>query len=130
MDLSRCTEVTDAGVARLAAYTRQPTAVSSSSGSDAADGDEEEGLGEEEAVAAAVGGLQLAAGAAGAKVPAMESPDSAVKRLAAQRHAAMMTSSAAAGRWRAPVRLAARCPWLPLALRQLAGTERCKVLGI
>ncbi|KAL4442936.1 hypothetical protein ABPG77_008427 [Micractinium sp. CCAP 211/92] len=102
LDLSRCTEVTDAGVARLAAYTRQPAAASS--GSDAADGDEEEGLGEEEAVAAAVGGLQLAAGAAGAadaagtKVPAMESPDSAVKRLAAQRHAAMMTSSAAAAR--------------------------------
>lgn len=100
LDLARCTEVTDAGVARLAAYTRQPAAASSSSEGGEADGDEgpEE---EEEAVAAAVGGLQLAAGAAGAKVPAMESPDSAVKRLAAQRHATMIASSAAAGMWAA-----------------------------
>ncbi|KAL4457659.1 hypothetical protein ABPG75_012524 [Micractinium tetrahymenae] len=99
VDLSRCTEVTDGGVARLAAYTRQPAAAGSSSEGEEDDAEQEEAEEQQEAVVAAVGGLQLAGGAAGPAVPpAMESPDSAVKRLAAQRHAAMMARSAAAAR--------------------------------
>lgn len=118
VDLSRCAQVGDAAVARLAAYTRR---AGGSSGDDSS-GDEDAGEGEEGAEwedepAAAAGaeasqamsGLQLqgkggagspprlSPGTGGPAAPAVESPDSAVRRLAAQRHATMLARSADAG---------------------------------
>lgn len=114
LDLTRCVEVSDAGMVRLAAYTRQHVA----------DADEEGGEGQEfrdsdeegAAAAAAVESMQLSEGAArtpqwGGKpaatpatptaaapaAPAMESPESAVRRIATQRHEAMMARTASAG---------------------------------
>lgn len=115
---------------RLAAYTRRTDTANSSSDGGEEGGEDAEGEGqldEGEAAAAAVRGLQLAggaAGAAGARPPAIESPDSAVKRLAAQRHADMMARSAAAGTCAAAAwvwEAAARChvtwpPGTPCAL--------------
>lgn len=102
VDLTRCVEVGDAAMTRLAAFTRQL-----GGGSCAAGGSSDEEVDEEEweaqAAVEAVGGMQLAgdasppaaAGVAGSKV--LESPDSAVRRIAAQRHADMMARSAQAG---------------------------------
>lgn len=99
---------------RLAAYTREAPAGDSNSSSAGEEEEEEEGgWGEEaeaagpDAAGAALEDLQLsAAGGRAAQarkgaVPAMESPDSAVRRIAAQRHAAMLERSARTGRARA-----------------------------
>ncbi len=106
VDLTRCVEVGDAAMARLAAYTRQLEDGDSAAGGSS--GDEEEEAEDEwqaQAAAEAVGSMQLASGtsppppAAGAVTggKAFESPDSAVRRIAAQRHAAMMARSARQG---------------------------------
>ncbi|PRW58889.1 F-box LRR-repeat 15 [Chlorella sorokiniana] len=98
VDLTRCVEVGDTGMTRLAAYTRQ-LGGSISAGSGSSDEEEEEDW-QADAAAEAVGGMQLAAdapsppavGTTGGR--AFESPDSAVRRIAAQRHAAMLARSA------------------------------------
>ena len=114
LDLSRCVGVRDGGLVRLAAYTRQPAA----GGPDGEEEDEgevwEEQLEAEIPAAAAVmaatklEGMQLSppgeAAAAGRAGSVIESPDSAVRRIAAQRHADMMHRTAAAG-------ACPRCGW-------------------
>lgn len=120
VDLSRCVEVSDAAMVRLAAYTRQPEF-----DSDADDEDWVDAAGGAAAASEAIGGLQLApeeaatppgsnAGTAPGSTPAMESPDSAVRRIAAQHHAAMLVRSAAAGVCR--ILLAPVSEWSTLVL--------------
>lgn len=109
VDLTRCVEVGDAAMTRLAAYTRQLEGSGSAAGS-SSDEEEEEQEEEEEdelqqaqAAVEAVGSMHLAeaasplpaAGTTSGK--AVESPDSAVRRIAAQRHAAMLARSAREG---------------------------------
>lgn len=92
---------------RLAAYTRQLDAGSSTE-EEGEEGPGWEGEEEEEApaaapaaaVAQALAGVQLSPKGRAPAPPAtvIESPDSAVRRLAAQRHAAMLEGSARAAR--------------------------------
>lgn len=107
VDLTRCVEVGDAAMTRLAAYTRQLEGSGSAAGSSSDEEEEEEEeqdeLQQAQAATEAVGSMQLAEGASPLPAAgttsgkAVESPDSAVQRIAAQRHAAMLARSAREG---------------------------------
>lgn len=129
LDMSRCTEVGDGGVQRLAAYTRVAPSEGSGSSSGGDNGSEDEagwvasgsgGGGADAPAAAAAAGVEsmqltprgggLLAPAQGAPVPGLESPSSAVQRIAEERHAAMMARSAAAGATLCTLAVPHACP--------------------